>query len=453
VETNVTFELSQSYLEQFREAVEQRDVAFIRTSLDGVKSEDISALLEEFDAEDSRYVLELLDHQIGADIISMLDEDHRLKFLAHFTPEELAAYLDLIETDDAADILQQLEVKTREEIIANLQNEEKARYIVELLRYEEDVAGGLMAKELIRANVNWNVVQCVEEIRRQAENVEKFYSVYVVDDGDRLLGIVPLKDIILSNARTRIADIFDPDIVSVYTYQSEGEVAELMRKYDLEAIPVINVQGRLVGRITVDDILDVITESAEEERQIMAGLAGDVEEADNVLVLTRARLPWLIVGLAGGIVGAHFIGIFEEDLAKVSALAFFIPLIIATGGNVGIQSAALVVQSLAGSTAFETSAWTKFFKTLLVSILNGIVLALLVYTAVYLFQGNRLAFVVSIALFCVVIFASLLGTAVPLLLDKLGINPAVASGPFITTACDILGIAVYFTVAHFLYHL
>lgn len=453
METNVTFELSQSYLEQFREAVEQHDVAFIRNSLDGVKSEDISALLEEFDAEDSRYVLELLDHQVGADIISMLDEDHRVKFLAHFTPEELAAYLDLIETDDAADILQQLEVKTREEIIANLQNEEKARYIVELLRYEEDVAGGLMAKELIRANVNWNVVQCVEEIRRQAENVEKFYSVYVVDDGDRLLGIVPLKEIILSNARTRIADIFDPDIVSVYTYQSEDEVAELIRKYDLEAIPVINVQGRLVGRITVDDILDVITESAEEERQIMAGLAGDVEEADHILVLTRARLPWLIVGLAGGIVGAHFIGIFEEDLAKVSALAFFIPLIIATGGNVGIQSAALVVQSLAGSTAFETSAWTKFFKTLLVSILNGIVLAILVYTAVYLFQGNRLAFVVSIALFCVVIFASLLGTAVPLLLDKLGINPAVASGPFITTTCDILGIAVYFTVAHFLYHL
>lgn len=453
MEQNVTFELSQSFLEQFSEAIENHDAVFIRESLEGVRSEDISALLEEFDADESRYVLELLDHQVGADIISMLDEDLRLKFLSHFTPEELAAYIDLIETDDAADILQQLPVRTREEIIANLQNDEKARYIVELLRYEEDVAGGLMAKELIKANLNWNVVQCVEEIRRQAEEVEKFYLVYVVDDSDRLLGIVPLKDIILSKAKTSIADIYDSDIVSVYTYQSQDEVADLMRKYDLEAIPVVNIQGKLVGRITVDDIIDVITETAEEERQLMAGLSEDVEEDDSVLVLTRARLPWLIVGLVGGIVGAQFIGLFEADLAKVSALAFFIPLIIATGGNVGIQSATLVVQSLAGSPLFETSGWSKFVKTLLVAVLNGIVLSVLVYLAVFLFQGNRLAFVVATALFCVVIFASLLGTAVPLVLDKLGINPAVASGPFITTTCDILGIAIYFTIAHFLYHL
>jgi magnesium transporter len=356
-----------------------------------------------------------------------------------------------METDDAADILNDLPVKVREEVIANVDNHEKATQIIELLRYDEDCAGGLMAKELIKANVNWNVVQCVEEIRRQAENVEKIFSVYVVDDADKLLGRVSLKEIVLARSSAKIADIYNSEVISVYTYQKGEEIADLMQKYDLEAAPVVNVQGKLVGRITVDDIIDVITEQAEQERKLMAGIAEDVEEDDSIWVLSRARLPWLIIGLLGGIVGARFIGIFEEDLLKVATLAFFIPLIIATGGNVGIQSSALVVQSLASISTFETSAWAKFIKTLLVAILNGIVLAGLVYIFVFFAYDSTLAFVVSTALFSVVLLASLLGTLIPLVLDKFGFNPALASGPFITTTIDLLGLAVYFIVAHLLY--
>ncbi len=446
------FELTQNFLERIREAVENKDGVFIRESLELVRHEDVSALLEEFNAGQSKYILELLDKELASDVIEDLDEDTRAKFLAVFNPKEIAEYIENIETDDAADILNDLPVKAREEVIANIENSEKANFIIELLRYDEDCAGGLMAKELIKANVNWNVVQCIEEIRRQAENVEKIYAVYVVDDKDELIGRVSLKEIVLAKSNTKIADIYNSEIISVYTYQKEEEIADLMQKYDLEAAPVINVQGKLVGRITVDDIIDVITELADQERKLMAGIAEDVEEDDSVWVLSRARLPWLVIGLLGGLMGARFIGFFEDDLMKVASLAFFIPLIIATGGNVGIQSSALVVQSLASISIFESSGWQKFIKTLVVAILNGVVLAGLVYVFVYFSYDSTLAFIVGIALFSVVMLASMLGTIIPLILDKLGFNPALASGPFITTTIDLLGLAVYFVVAHFLYN-
>ena len=450
---NVTsFEFSQEFLERFREALDNQDDKFIRDTLSSVRHEDVSSLLEEFSAEESKYVLRLLEKDVASDVIEDLDEDIRAKFLTVLNPVEIAGYIDRIETDDAADILSDLPLKVREEVIANIRDVEKANHIIELLRYDEDCAGGLMAKELIKANVNWNVVQCIEEIRRQAENVQKIYAVYVVDDNQKLLGRVALKDMILAKSNTKIADIYNKEVISVYTYQSEEEIAEIIQKYDLEAVPVVNVSGKLVGRITVDDVIDVIKEIAEQERNLMAGITEDVEEDDSIWLLSRARLPWLVIGLLGGLVGAKFIGVFEEDLQKVAALAFFIPLIIATGGNVGIQSSALVVQSLASMNVFETSAWQKFIKTLFVAIINGIVLAGLVYIFVFFSYEPLLAFVVSFALFSVVLFASLLGTLIPLLLDKMGFNPALASGPFITTTIDLLGLALYFMVAHLLYN-
>ncbi len=452
MENITSFEFSQEFLERFREALDKQDDKFIRETLSTVRHEDVSSLLEEFSAEESKYVLRLLEKDVASDVIEDLDEDIRAKFLTVLNPLEIAGYIDRIETDDAADILSDLPLKVREEVIANIKNTEKANHIIELLRYDEDCAGGLMAKELIKANVNWNVVQCIEEIRRQAENVQKIYAVYVVDDNQKLLGRVALKDMILAKSNTRIADIYNKEVISVYTYQREEEIAEIIQKYDLEAVPVVNVSGKLVGRITVDDVIDVIREIAEQERNLMAGISEDVEEDDSVWLLSRARLPWLVIGLFGGLVGARFIGVFEEDLQKIAALAFFIPLIIATGGNVGIQSSALVVQSLASMNVFETSAWKKFVKTLLVAIINGVVLAGLVYIFIFFSYDPLLAFVVSFALFSVVLFASLVGTMIPLLLDKMGFNPALASGPFITTTIDLLGLALYFLVAHLLFN-
>jgi len=451
LETLNQFEISKEFFEQFENAVKSRDGHFIRSALEEMRHEDISALLEEFDAEDSKYVVGLLDIEVAASIINDLDEDIRTEFLEVFESEEIAVFIDELETDDGADILNELPIKKKEEVIANLQNTEKAKYIVELLRYDEHCAGGLMAKELVKANLNWTVIQCIEEIKRQAEYVDKIYSVYVVDDNEKLLGRIPLKNLLLHNTKTKIADIYDPDIVYVHTYMEEEEIAQIMQKYDLEVLPVINVQGKLMGRITVDDIIDVITELAEQQRQIMAGISEDVEESDSIWMLSRARLPWLIIGLVGGMVGARLIGAFEEDLTKVTAIAFFIPLIMATGGNVGIQSSALVVQGLASHFSFKDSLWQRMLRVFLVAILNGIVLAGMVYLYIYFTDSMNLAFVVATALMTVVILASVLGTIIPIILDKLGFNPALASGPFITTTIDLLGLTVYFVVAHILY--
>ena len=443
------FELTNEFKERFRQAVNDRDVSFIQESLEGVKPADISALLEEFNSEDSKYVIDLLPVDVRAEIINGLEHGTLEKFLKLFPHKELSVIVNNLDSDDAVDLLNELPLQDREKIIAGVENEEKAANILDLLRYDEDVAGGLMAKELIKANHNWTVVQCIDELRRQAEKVQKVYSVYVVDDYDKLLGRVSLKRIILSNDQTRIADIYEPDQVAVETYISEEEVAQIMSKYDLEAVPVVNVQGKLVGRITIDDVVDVITELAEEERKAMAGISEDVEEDDSVWVLTRARLPWLIVGVFGGFISAKFIGVFEEELIRITAIAFFIPLIQATGGNVGIQSSSIVVQSLANPSAFSDSMLKRLFKVFVVALLNGLVLGVLVYVFNMLTGGsNDLSTVVALALFGVVIIASFLGTATPLILDKLGFNPALASGPFITTLNDLLGLAIYFYTIH-----
>ncbi len=445
----VQFELSKEYLEKLKEAIEAQNVDFIQETMDGINPADISAVLEEFDAEESKFVLDHLELQIGAQIISDLHTDVRQDFLKVFAPEEIAKHIDIIDSDDGADILNELPVQVKERIISSLENEEKANYLLDLLRYDEDSAGGLMAKELIKANINWTVIQCIDEIRRQAGNVEKIYSMYVVDDKDKLLGRVSLKKIILSNDKTKIADIFSEDIISVETYQEGSEVAGIMQKYDLDALPVVNVHGKLVGRITIDDIVDLITETAEQERQLMAGISEDVEEDDSLWVLTRARLPWLIFGLFGGLLGAKVIEIFEGDIQVIPKIALFIPLIMATAGNVGIQSSSIIVQSLANRSVFEETTFKRLFKVLIVALVNGLVLGIIVLGISYWIMGFKdldFAAIVASALFSVVLLASFIGTITPLLLDRFDINPALASGPFITTANDILGLGVYFFI-------
>lgn len=446
------FELSKEYVEKLQLAIDEKDHDFILSTLKGINPADISTLLLEFSTDDSKYVLDMLDNEVSAEVINDLDEDIRAKFLKNFESIEIASMLNELDSDDAVDIINELPLKDREEVIASLENKEKASNILDLLRYEEDVAGGLMAKELIKANENWSINQCIEEIRRQAENVEKIYSVYVVDDTNKLIGRVSLKRLILADDHLKVKDLYEDDVISVETYMDEMDVAEIMKKYDLDAVPVVNVQGKLMGRITIDDIVDVITELAEEERQMMAGISEDVEEDDSIWMLTRARLPWLIIGMFGGLLGAQFIAIFDKDLLLVPAMAFFIPLITATGGNVGIQSSSIVLQSLASKSVFDNSFLKRITKVVLVAIINGLVIAgIVMLMNLILGEDLTLAMVVSIALFNVVLIASLMGTITPLILDRLGINPAIASGPFITTANDLLGLLVYFSVAHLLY--
>ena len=443
------FELSKQYLESLQVAIEAEDFEFIRESFDGVNMADVAALLEELSFDESLYVIRSIETQQSADILIELEDDTLAKVLKEMQASEKATYIEMMDSDDGADILNLFAERDREDIISYFQDKVKSDQILELLRYDEDTAGGIMAKEYIRANKNWNVVQTINEIRRQAENVDKIFSIYVVNNRQILLGRVSLKKIVLAVEGTKIEDIYEDEVISVPTYMDQEEVAEIMRKYDLESVPVVNSKNKLVGRITVDDILDIIMEEAEEDIQAMTGISDTVDEYDSVFKLSKARLPWLLIGIVGGLLGAGFIGFFEEGLSKVTALAFFIPLITATGGNVGIQSSSLVVQSLANKSIFDDSLSRRFVKVFLVAILNGIILATFVFGAVVFFYRSEVAFalVVSIALFSVVLLASFMGTITPIVLDKIGINPALASGPFITTANDLLGLAVYFLVA------
>ena len=449
------FELSKEYLERLQTGIAAEDTSYILDSLAGVNVADIAAILDELETSESIYVLRLMESQLAADIVIELYDTTLEKVLQELEIKEIASWIQLMDSDDGADIISLFSEKEREEVIAEIDDRIKLEQILELLRYEEDTAGGIMAKEFIRANKNWNVVQTINEIRRQAENVEKFYSIYVVNNKQQLLGRVSLKKIILSASETTIESIMEDEVISVPVHMDQEEVASLMRKYDLESVPVVNVKNKLVGRITVDDILDVVQEEAEEDIQAMAGVSADIEESDSVFTISKARLPWLLIGVIGGLMGAKLIGFFEGGLSKYLALASFIPLVAATGGNVGIQASSLIVQSLASKSAFDDTPWQRFFKGFLVALLNGLVLGVFVFLVVAYLYGFEPVFsiTVGVALFCVVLLSSFMGTVTPLVLHHYGINPAIASGPFITTTNDLLGLAVYFGVAMLLLNL
>lgn len=447
-------DITRDYINQVEEAIDRKDNGFLLETMADMYPADITTVLYELDTNESKYVMDLLPAEIGAEILSDLDYDIRTDFLQYFTSHEIARYVNLMDSDDAVDILNEQSVQTREEVIALLDNDDKVRHILDLLRYNEDCAGGLMAKELIKVNLNWRVRQCIEEIRRQAEDVEKIYTVYVVNNQDKLVGRVSVKTLLLAKDDKLVQDIYNEDVISIESFRDEGEVVAVMQKYDLEAIPVVNIQGRLLGRITIDDVIDVMQEQAELSRQLMTGISENVEEDDSVFRISRSRIPWLIIGMVGGLLAAQFMGFFENDIAMLPALALFVPLITATGGNVGIQSSSIIIQTLSSNSVIFENFAQRIFKLILVALLNALVISALVFGFSYFFrQDLTLAIVVSLALFSVVILASLMGTLTPMVLDKFGINPAVAAGPFITTANDLLGLGIYFAVAHMMYDL
>lgn len=449
-----TFELTKEYVEKLEAAIEQKDEAMLKAEMEELYPADIAGILLELGGEPAHYLMTLVDTEMGAEILSHIEPDDRKRFIKErFTVEEIAKYVNLFDSDDAVDLLNEQTIEVREKVIAMLEDREQARFILDMLHYPEDVAGGLMQKELIKVNANWTVSECVEEIRRQAEEVEKVYAVYVVDDDQKLKGIVSLKRIVLARKNTKIENILDEEIAYVETTRPAEEVAEIMQRYDLDAIPVVNTLGRLLGRITIDDVVDFITDKAEEDIQVMAGITGEAEEDDSVWQLAKARLPWLIVGVIGSLLAATVIGHFEGEFQKVSALAAFIPIMGSTGGNVGIQTSSLIVQSLAEKSGITTSLGQRLFKIILVALVNGLIIGTLAGLYIYISGETQLFFVVCLSLLAVVILASFTGTVTPLLLDRLGINPAIASGPFITTANDIIGIGTYLMIANLLLHL
>ena len=442
------FKISKDLILELEQLIQQKNDNQLEVLLNDLHHADIAEILDELDFDEATYVFRLLDSEKTSEILLELEDDLRENILSRLSPKEIAEEIDELDTDDAADIIAELSQSKKEEVISELEDLEHAKDIVDLLRYDENTAGGLMGKELVKVNENWSVLTCVKEMRMQAENVSRVHSIYVVDDEDRLKGRLSLKDLLTTSTKTAIVDIYIKKLTFVKVDTEDVEVARIMQKYDLEAIPVVDDMGRLVGRITIDDIIDVIKDEADKDYQMAAGISQDVEADDSILELTKARLPWLVLALLGGFITVKVIGLFEGAMLKHANLFFFTPLIAAMAGNVGVQSSAIIVQGLANNTLSGT-LFNRLVKEVSLTLLNGFILASILFLGSHFLLGVQLnvSLTVSISLISVIIIASLIGTFVPLLLEKYGIDPALATGPFITTSNDICGILIYFSIA------
>ncbi|MBO0342393.1 MAG: magnesium transporter [Bacteroidota bacterium] len=441
------FKLTDELLEEIRQLIADKKNAALQTMMKEFHYADVAEIADELEVEEATYLIKLLESEKTSDILAEMHEDIREAVLKNLTAKEIAGELSELDTDDAADIINELPKELVQEVISEIEDREHAKDIVDLLRYEDDSAGGLMAKELVKVNENWTVTSCVKEMRSQAENVTRVHSIYVVDDEGKLKGRLSLKDLLTAPTKSHIKDIYIPKVDSVNVNEKGEEVAKIMSKYDLEAIPVVDEIGRLVGRITIDDIVDVIREEADKDYQMAAGISQDVEVSDSIWILTRARLPWLILGLLGGLGAAAIMGTFEDMISKHAVLFFFTPLIAAMAGNVGVQSSAIVVQGLANDD-LKGSVRNHLLKEMLLALLNGFILAILLLIFTWIWKDAfSTALAISLSLVVVIVVAGLIGTFIPLFLHKRNIDPAIATGPFITTSNDIFGILIYFWIA------
>ena len=444
-----TFELSNELIEKVSQLISKRKNSEIKKIVDGFHYADLAEIIDELDENQRIYLIKLIDSDKTSDILTELDEDVREKILKTLSPKEIAGEIKEMDSDDAADILDELTDERKEKVISLIKDDNITENIRELLSYDEDSAGGLMAKELISVYESWSVLKCLREIRKQAENITRVHSIYVLNRKNELIGRLSLKDLITSPSKSKIKQIYIPKVDFVHVDDSGEEVAKIMSKYDLEAIPVVDDQKQLQGRITIDDIVDLIKDEAEEDYLLAAGISNDVEADDSIFELTKARLPWLILGLFGGLGSVFILESYESIMSTKSlrALFFYTPLIAAMAGNVGVQSSAIVVQGLAND-VIKDSLISRLFKEISLTILNGIILGgLIILFGLIIEQPIDMSITISVSMILVIIVAALIGTSVPIILNRLGIDPAIATGPFITTGNDIIGILLFFYIA------
>ena len=441
-------------LENIREIIRNKDQDQARVVLAELHPADIAALYQDLDLDEAEFLYRLLDSEKAADVLMELDEDERAKLLEGMSSESIARQLEYLDTDDAVDLVQELDKEDRDEVLSQIEDVEQAGDIIDLLQYDEDTAGGLMGTEMVVVNENMSMPECIKEMRAQAEEMDEIYYVYVVDDDYKLRGIFPLKKMITHPSVSKIKHVMETDPVSVKADTPIDEVAIDFEKYDLVAMPVVDSIGRLLGRITFDDVMDQVRESSERDYQLASGISSDVDADDSIFAQTKARIPWLLIGIASGILASLILGGFEAQIQAVTALALFIPIIGGTGGNVGVQASAIVVQGLANGTLEITEFARQLGKEILIGLLNATVLSAVIFVYNLIMLPDEFAVTISVAasLFSVVMFASILGTVVPLTLEKLHINPALATGPFIQISNDIIGVIIYVGVSSMFLH-
>ena len=446
------FELTKEFIDQIINALEREDSEFILEAISPLHPADIAEVLKIIDLHKAQLLFRLLDDTLASEVLVEIEEDTREQLLAFFSTKEIADSLKKMDSDDATDVIQDLPEELQEEVLNVLKDNNQSSDISMLMNYDENSAGGIMDLDFVSANWNWTVKNALQKLREQVENVDQIYTIYVVDSTKQFKGILSLKRFLYAKDDTLIKDIFKKDSISVLDTESAESVALKMEKYDLVVIPVVDEKNKLLGRITIDDALDVIKEEAEKDYQLASGISEKVESSDSLFVISRARLPWLLIGLLGGILGAYVIGFFEEHLKENAIMASFIPLILAMGGNVGVQSSAIIVQSLANNTLNYESIFKRLFKELIVALFNGLICAVIALLFCWITRSDfDLALTIGVSLVAVFTYAGLFGTFVPLILNKYKIDPALATGPFITTTNDIIGLLIYFLIGMTLY--
>lgn len=442
-------EIDEKYVNSVKEFIAHNDGENVRKIIWNMHPADIAELCEELDVDEARYIYQLLDNEKAADVLSEMDDDERKKLLEELDPEIIAKrFVDNMDTDDAVDLIRDLDEDKQEEVLSHINDIEQAGDIVDLLKYDKNTAGGIMGTEMVIVNENWSMPECLKEMRMQAEQMDDIYYVYVVDDDERLLGTFPLKMMISSPSISKVKHVMQHDPVSVRVDTPLDEVVQAIEKYDLVAIPVVDSIGRLVGQITVDDVMDQVREHSERDYQLASGISQDIETDDSVVQQTRARMPWLLIGILGGIGNSMILGNFDSTFAAHPEMALFIPLVGGTGGNVGTQSSAIVVQGLANSSLESKDMLKHVGKEAVVAAINATIISMLVYIYNFIVYGGTapITYSVSLSLFAVVMFASIFGTIVPMTFDKLKIDPAIATGPFITIISDIMGMLIYMVI-------
>ena len=446
----MSVEITKALLDIITSYIEASDNAALVEYFEEMHHADIAEILDELSFEEAVYIIKLLDSEKTSEVLMDVDDDVREKILQNLSAKEIAEEVQELDSDDAADIIGELSEERQEAVMSQIVDEEHVKEIEELLNYDDNTAGSLMAKELVKVNENWTVLKCVREMRIQAEEVTRVHSIYVIDNKRKLKGRLSLKDLLIASTKTAISQVYIPNVDYVYDSDNLDEVSFKMRKYDLEAIPVVDENHILLGRITIDDMVDVIKEEAEKDYQLAAGIVEDVEADDSIFELTKARLPWLILGLLGGLGSVLIMDAFDDSIRVIKnydKLFFFTPLIAAMAGNVGVQSSAIIVQGLANDSV-KGSLWKRLLKEVGLSLINGLILGIiLIGVAPLVSLDLYYSITIAISMLCVIIVASLVGTFVPIVLDKKGIDPAIATGPFITTSNDIFGIFLFFLIA------
>ena len=443
------FKINDELIRKIKKLIEDNSRDKLLSSLKDIHYADLAEIFELLETTEVIFLVKIFDKQKIADALAEIDEDLLEIILDKLSAKEIAEKIVELDTDDATDVISKLTEERQERVFSQIKNAELTDDIKELLKYDEDTAGGLMAKELVSVNENLSVSKCLDEIRKQAKNVTRVHSIYVVDSKNRLKGRLSLKDVVTAKPRSKVKDIYIPNVDYVTVDQEGEDVAKIMSKYDLEAIPVTNKRKILLGRITIDDIVDLIKDEAEKDYQLAAGISSEVEVNDSIFQLTKARLPWLFLGLLGGLGSVFILKDFEQIMNQpdLRNLFFYTPLIAAMAGNVGVQSSAIIVQGLANDLV-KGSLVNRLFKEVGLSLINGFVLSvILIIFGQIVNQDLSMSLTIAGSMMGVIIIAALVGTFVPIILDKQGIDPAIATGPFITTANDIFGIFLFFYIA------